>query len=59
MSARRTLARLCTLSLVVALLLAGCLNASPAAQPGQDGYTIRIMTWHGPDSITKYYAGYK
>jgi ABC-type glycerol-3-phosphate transport system substrate-binding protein len=59
MSARKTLARLCAISLIVALLLAGCLNASPAAQPGQDGYTIRIMTWHGPDSNTQYYAGYK
>ena len=59
MSARRTMARLCAIALVLTLLLVGCAPAMPAAQPSQTGYTIRIMTWHGPDSTTQYYAGYK
>ena len=59
MSARRMIANLWMMLLVLSLLLAGCVAAAPNAQSTQDGVTIKIMTWHGPDAVTKYYAGYK
>ncbi|MFN8446040.1 MAG: extracellular solute-binding protein [Caldilineaceae bacterium] len=59
MSARRMIANLWMILLVVSLLLAGCVAAAPNAPSDQNGVTIKIMTWHGPDSGTKYYAGYK
>lgn len=59
MSVRRVIIQLCTMMLILSLLLAGCVAAAPNSQPADGGQTIRIMTWHGPDSITKYYAGYK
>ena len=59
MSARRMIVTGSTLLLILSLLLAGCAPAAPATQPAGGGQTIRIMTWHGPDSNTQYYAGYK
>lgn len=59
MAARKMLVRLCAVWLVLSLLLAGCVAGAPNTQSTEGGYKIRIMTWHGPDSGTKYYAGYK
>lgn len=36
----------------------GDASAATPVAPAKE-YTIRIMTWHGPDSTTAYYDGYK
>lgn len=34
-------------------------TAAPEPAPAPQEYVIKIMTWHGPDSNTGYYDGYK
>ena len=55
MRTKRILAISCILALLVGAMLTGMLSG---CTPAAEKITIEVLTWHGPDSATKYYAGY-